>query len=88
MKIVVLMLLIGFLAGCAGANISSQARDSGIEGSSMMTRCETLSTRSSGRLNSVLEEYDGWKLIYVSEYTTANKTATAAVMCFEKPILK
>lgn len=74
-----------FLTGCAGANISSQVRESGTEGSNMMTRCANYSTGDDEDTNEILKKYDGWKLIYISEYTTDNKTDTAAVMCFEKP---
>jgi len=35
-------------------------------------------------MNEDLETYDGWKMIYVSEYTTTNKVNTSIVMCFEK----
>tara|TARA_R110001583_G_scaffold173249_2_gene327118 strand:+ start:27 stop:290 length:264 start_codon:yes stop_codon:yes gene_type:complete len=74
-----------FLTGCAGANISSQVRESGTEGSNMMTRCANYSTGDDEDTNEILKKYDGWKLIYTSEYTTDNKANTAAVMCFEKP---
>lgn len=99
------------LGGCAGANISSQVRESGEPGSNKMLRCVDIET---GRFNSgptrayrnvhetvpsgeivaiengneVLKQYDGWKLVYVSEYTTENKRNSAAVMCFEKPLEK
>jgi len=74
------------LSGCAAANISSQVRESGYEGSKMMTRCVNYTTGNNTKTNNILKEYDGWKLIYISEYTTPNKTDSAAVMCFEKPI--
>jgi hypothetical protein len=74
------------LSGCAAANISSQVRGSGSDSSAMMTRCANYSTGSDTTTNNILKQYDGWKLIYVSEYTTPNKTNSAAVMCFEKPM--
>lgn len=77
--------MVVFLSGCAGANISSQVRESGTEGSNMMMRCVDLSTGNESKLNNELKQYDGWKMVYVSEYTTPNKTNSAAVMCFEKP---
>ncbi|MDP5252709.1 MULTISPECIES: hypothetical protein [unclassified Vibrio] len=85
MKSIISLGLVILLAGCSGANISSQVRESGVEGTNMMTRCVNYSTGSDSRTNSILEKYDGWKLIYVSEYTTDNKANSAAVMCFEKP---
>lgn len=73
------LLMVPGAYGCLGANITSHVRAS--DGASMQTRCELMGT---GNLSDV-EEYDGWKLIYVSEYTTANKTHSEAVMCFERP---
>ena len=78
--------LVVLLSGCAGANITSQARDSGSEGSSMKLRCVDLTTGNEAKVNAKLKKYDGWKMIYVSEYTTPNKSNSAAVMCFEKPV--
>jgi hypothetical protein len=86
MKSIISLGLVLFLAGCTGANISSQVRESGNPGSNMMTRCVNYSTGSDDNTNEILQKYDGWKLIYISEYTTDNKTDTAAVMCFEKPV--
>ncbi len=83
MKNIVLLCAVLALTGCTGANISSQFRESGNDGSNMMVRCVNVNTGV--RMNSKLEKYDGWKMIYVSEYTTANKSSTAAVMCFERP---
>lgn len=83
MKSVVLLGAALVLTGCTGANISSQFRESGDAGFNMMVRC--VNTDTGSRMNSKLEKYDGWKMIYVSEYTTGNKSSTVAVMCFEKP---
>lgn len=85
MKKIITLGIVVLLTGCAGANISSQARESGSEGSSMMMRCADLSTGNESKMNAELQKYDGWKMVYVSEYTTPNKTNSAAVMCFEKP---
>lgn len=38
--------------------------------------------------NEKLKKFDGWKLVYISEYTTPNKATSAAVMCFERPFEK
>jgi len=74
-----------YLSGCAGANISSQARESGGEGSSMMLRCTDLNTNDEKQSNKTLKRFDGWKMVYVSEYTTPNKLGSAVNMCFERP---
>jgi hypothetical protein len=85
MKKLFLVAAIVALCGCAGANISTQMRESGEPGSSKMLRCVDLSTGNFDNTNATLQKYDGWKLVYMSEYTTANKISAAVVMCFEKP---
>jgi len=74
---------ISMFSGCAPANIQSQLRDSA-ENSNMMTRCEEVDARSNSELEEILSKYDGWRLIYVSEYTTGNRIGTSAAVCFEK----
>ena len=86
MKWFLLVASILFLTGCSGANVTSQMRESGEPGSSKMTRCVSVSTSSDDSVNQELKKYDGWRMVYVSEYTTSNKANTAAVICFEKPI--
>jgi hypothetical protein len=85
MKVPLIAGLAGILAGCAGANIWSGVRESGEPGSSKMIRCADLRAGNELKVNDELAQYDGWKMVYVSEYTTPNKARTAAVMCFEKP---
>jgi hypothetical protein len=85
MKLVTILGVVLFLTGCAAANISSQVRESGIDGSNMITRCVNYTTGNDSETNSILKQYDGWKMIYMSEYTTPNKTNSAAVTCFEQP---
>jgi len=77
--------LLSALTGCSPANISSQMRDSS-DNSNMMTRCEEVDARSNSELEETFAKYDGWRLIYVSEYTTGNKLGTSASVCFEKPV--
>jgi hypothetical protein len=73
------------ITGCAPANIQSQLRGSS-DNSNMMTRCVEVDARSNSELEEVMAKYDGWRLIYVSEYTTGNKIGTSASVCFEKPV--
>jgi len=40
--------------------------------------------RSTLKSDLVLQEFDGWKMVYVSEYTTGNQLNTKGIMCFEK----
>ncbi|MEH6357903.1 MAG: hypothetical protein V7745_02875 [Pseudomonadales bacterium] len=74
-----------FITGCAPANISSDLRMPSVEQLSMKTRCVDFKTGNEDKVNSLLSQYDGWKVLYTSEYTTANKSTTSMVMCFEKP---
>lgn len=72
------------LTGCAPANITSARWDSGVSGASAQTRCEQVDMRSKSEMNAVFTKYDGWKLIYISEYTTGNRVGTDAAICFER----
>jgi hypothetical protein len=40
--------------------------------------------RSKSDMDSILSKYDGWKLVYISEYTTGHKLGTDAAVCFER----
>jgi hypothetical protein len=71
------------IAGCAGANITSSKWDSAIEGTDVVTRCEQVDMRNNEEMKVLFSKYDGWKMIYMSEYTTANKMGTDACVCFE-----
>jgi len=71
------------LTGCSPANIQSQMRASS-DNSNMITRCEEVDMRSNSELEDVMSKYDGWRLIYISEYTTEHRVGTSAAVCFEK----
>lgn len=72
------------LSACAPANVSSNLRDSGVSSSPKETRCVSFDTGNKKETDQVLSDFDGWKTIYASEYTTANKVTTTMTMCFEK----
>jgi hypothetical protein len=40
--------------------------------------------REPTEMEKAFAKYDGWKLIYISEYTTPNKIGTDAAVCFER----
>jgi hypothetical protein len=69
---------------CEPALIQAQMRASA-KNSNMITRCEEVDMRSNSELEEVFSKYDGWRLIYISEYTTGNKIGTSGAACFEKP---
>jgi len=86
MKITLILAILASLclAGCAPANITSAKWDSGINATNAQTRCEEVDMRSKPEMDAVFVKYDGWKLIYISEYTTGNKIGTHAAVCFER----
>jgi hypothetical protein len=71
------------LAGCSSAVITSAKWDTGIT-SNAVTRCERVDLRDKADMNTALAKYDGWKLVYISEYTTEHKSGTDAAVCFER----
>ena len=72
------------LAGCQPANIIATKWDTGVSGANAQTRCEEVDMRSKSEMDSVFAKYDGWKLVYISEYTTGHKIGTDAAICFER----
>lgn len=71
------------LTACSGANVTSHMRDFDATNSEKMLRCVTVETGSSDT-NEELAAYDGWTMVYASEYTTDNKSTTELTVCFEK----
>lgn len=76
-------LSVSLLAGCSPANVVSAKWDTGATGS-VMTRCERVDMRDPKEMDAAFSKYDGWKLVYISEYTTGNKIGTDAAVCFER----
>lgn len=72
------------LAGCAGAGISVASWPTDINSSNFQTRCEHVDLRDQSAMDSIFPKYDGWKLVYISEYTTNHKIGTDAAVCFER----
>jgi hypothetical protein len=72
------------LAGCYGANVVATKWDSGPIGNASQTRCEEVDMRDNSEMQKVFSKYDGWKLVYISEYTTPNRGGTHGAVCFER----
>ncbi|MDY0213194.1 MAG: hypothetical protein RBR06_09335 [Desulfuromonadaceae bacterium] len=86
-KVLILIVLLSVCAvGCAPANITAVSWPSKIDGDNVQTRCERVDMRSSSQMKKVFSQYDGWNLVYISEYTTGNKLGTDAAVCFERKI--
>jgi hypothetical protein len=81
---IIAILIFMIFVGCAPANIAASKWDSGANGANVQTRCEQVDMRSKAEMDAIFVKYDGWKLIYVSEYTTGNKVGTDAAICFER----
>lgn len=71
------------ISGCSAANVRSEMRMSEAN-SNMETRCVELDMRDQKEMDATLEKYDGWRVFYISEYTTGNKIGTSGSMCFER----
>lgn len=72
------------ITGCQPANITASKWDSGLPAGTTITRCEEVDMRSNSEMSKVFEKFSGWKLVYLSEYTTGNKLGTSGSACFEK----
>ncbi len=72
------------LAGCQPANVTSVKWDTTVTAANAQTRCEQVDMRDAASMGSLFSKYDGWKLVYISEYTTGNKIGTDAAVCFER----
>ncbi len=71
------------ISGCSAANVRSDMRISD-NNSNMETRCVRVDMRSNKQMGEVFKRYDGWRVFYISEYTTANRTGTDGSVCFER----
>jgi hypothetical protein len=81
---IIVILACVILASCAPANIIASKWDSGVSVAKAQTRCEQVDMRSKSEMESIFSRYDGWKVIYISEYTTGNRIGTDAAVCFER----
>ncbi len=73
------------VCGCAPANIASVMRDSDVNNQYMETRCVATDMRDKAEMDRAFAQYDGWRMVYLSEYTTGNRFGTVGAVCFERP---
>ena len=83
-QLFILLLVSVMLIGCEGANVVANMRQSGLEGTDIQIRCEPCDMRDSMALNNLFAKYDGWSVLYISEFTTGNIKGTNAVICFDR----
>jgi hypothetical protein len=86
--IVLIALAYMSVAGCSPANIVATKWDSGLSSMTTQTRCEEVDMRNNPEMQKLFSKYDGWKLVYISEYTTSSRVGTDAAVCFERTIEK
>ena len=86
--LVVAFLLSLVLCGCQPANITAVKWDSGEKGVNVKTQCAQVDMRNADEMKKLFSQYDGWKMIYLSEYTTGHKIGTDAAVCFEQVLAK
>jgi hypothetical protein len=82
--LIVVSLLCVVIIGCSGANIASRLRQSPLESGFVQTRCERCDMRDANELKTLFEKYDGWQVLYISEFTTPNIIGSNGVVCFER----
>lgn len=84
MKILAVVAVGLIIAGCTPANIIATKWDSGAAGKNASTRCKNVDMIDNSEMKSIFAKYDGWKMVYMSEYTTGILSGTSAAVCFEK----
>lgn len=82
-RILFSLLVLGTITGCQPANIAANLRASDRD-AAMETRCEPIDMRDGAEMGKVFSKYDGWRMFYISEFTTSNRVGTSAVACFER----
>lgn len=84
MKKIVFAILVSsiMLSACQPANITAVKWNSNT--ANAQTRCERVDIRIKEQMEKVFAKYDGWKMVYMSEYTTSNMMTTDSVVCFER----
>ncbi len=84
MKYILALATVGLLlSGCQPAVITSAKWDT-VAAQGIKTRCARVDLRSQAAMDEVMSKYDGWNLVYISEYTTSNKVGTDAAVCFQR----
>ena len=71
-------------SGCSAANVSSDMR-APASNFEMETRCVEVDMRDNDEMAETFAKYDGWRVFYISEYTTGNRVGTDGSVCFERP---
>ena len=80
-----ILMSIAMMSGCAPANISAVTRGSDGINQYMETRCAVVDMRDKADMDRAFVQYDGWRMVYLSEYTTGNRFGTVGAVCFERP---
>jgi hypothetical protein len=75
------------LGGCGTPSYTSAMRTNFVEGTPLELECVRYLDRRAGDLREKAEELyeEGWRLAYMSEYTSSKKSKFALLACFERP---
>jgi hypothetical protein len=71
-------------SGCSAANVSAGMRTP-TSNFNMETSCVEVDMRDNSEMAAALKKYDGWRVFYISEYTSEHKVGTSGSICFERP---
>ena len=71
-------------SGCSAANVHSEMRLPS-QNFNMETKCVEVDMRDDNQMNEIFKKFDGWRVFYISEYTTGNRVGTDGSVCFERP---
>jgi PBP1b-binding outer membrane lipoprotein LpoB len=71
-------------SGCSAANVSSEMRTP-TANFNMETSCVELDMRDNAAMAETFKKYQGWRVFYISEYTSEHKVGTSGSVCFERP---
>lgn len=82
-KLLIIVVFVMLIAGCQPANVTAVKWDHHANGVTQ-TRCERVDIRRKAEMENIFSKYDGWNIIYISEYTTGNILTTDSVVCFER----
>ena len=90
-KAIALVAVIASMSGCGYPAFTSAMRPNFQADTKVEMKCELVEMNSSRDvvdLNKVLNKYspEGWRLAYLSEYTSTGITTFSNLVCFERPV--
>lgn len=81
--VLVILAAVSMLSACTAVPIASSMRTPAE--SNYQSRCEQVDMRDTAAMAKIFEKYDGWRVFYISEFTTKHMFGASGVVCFERP---